>query len=88
MVNAVSFNNYESGIDHIGTEHWDGTSEVTHQNECEYILQRGTKLRIIKAYADKSGSGKLFIDCEVIGQNPRAYTIEGNIYGDGVYAKF
>ena len=88
MVNAVSFNNYESGIDHIGTEKWDGVSEVTNQNECEYILQRGTKLRIIKAYADKYGSGKLFIDCEVVGQNPRAYTIEGNIYSEGVYAKF
>lgn len=86
MINAVSFNNYEYGGDHCGTENWDGETEITHQHECEYILQRGTKLRIIKAY---TSNGKLCIDCEVIGQNPQAIAgLEGSVYNDGVYAKF
>jgi hypothetical protein len=85
MINAVSFNNYEHGGDHCGTENWDGETEITSQYECEYILQRGSKLRIIKAY---TAGSKLCIDCEVVGQAPLPFALNGDLYGDGVYATF
>lgn len=44
---------------------WDGTSKLPVKNEVEVILQRGTKMRVIRAeYKD----GIWFVDMEVIGQ--------------------
>ena len=87
MIYAASFSRFENGGDHCGTEDWDGKTRIMHQNECEYILQRGTRLRIIKAFAER---GHLYIDCVVEGQTPRAidrFTDDGGM-NYGIYAVF
>ena len=87
MIYAASFSRFEHGGDHCGTENWDGKTRITHQEECEYIIQRGTRLRIIKAFVER---GHLYIDCVVEGQMPRAierFTDDGGM-NYGIYAVF
>lgn len=44
---------------------WDGKTKAPLANEVEVILQRGTRLRVIKA---EYKNGQWFIDMEVIEQ--------------------
>lgn len=48
-----------------GGRNWDGHTKTPLRHEVEVILQRSTKLRVIKA---EYSNGKWFIDLEVVGQ--------------------
>jgi hypothetical protein len=45
---------------------WDGKAKYTLRRELETIIQRGTYFRITKI--ERTTSGKLYIDVEVVGQ--------------------
>lgn len=65
MTYSEPFNNFGQ---HGGS--WNGKDKPTYTHENEIFLQRGTKFRITKAEYDPKRD-KVYIDVEVLSQNPR-----------------
>jgi len=68
MLYTEPFSQYGSGAKSVGWGGSTGQSDIS--DECETLLQQGTKFRVAKAYV----GSKIYFDLVVIGDNPKDLT--------------
>lgn len=56
--------------------YWDGKTKGSTGSEFETILQRGTTVKFTKIYRE---GGKIYVDCDVIAQEPREIEKSGKV---------